>query len=360
MMFVAAFLLVSKNASTSTKRAWPAGAQRIISEPDPPHSFFLLPPPSLHRRHLDQSIQPSHVITDPPFMTTILVLPGDNVTKKLVDPSGAATAATAVAAKLGTGLRRDARTDQVYATQAGTLERGRGNKSNVYFVRTSLRRYRPAVEDRVIGIVQGRAGPDGAGGELYAVHIHASHPAHLSNLQFEGATKRNKPQFTTGTLVYARVAKVFPDNTLDPLLSCINGPNDGGIPRKDWMTNEGCYGELKGGTCCDISTGLARQLLHPHDNVVLNCLAETKIPFEIAIGVNGILWLHSTHPIYTVMLQNAIQNSEILTASQVRSMVSSLKSTADQQIRKHQEQEQRETGGGISSKNDDSSMDDDD
>jgi hypothetical protein len=73
------------------------------------------------------------------------------------------------------------------------------------------------------------------------------------------------------------------------------------------------------------------------------------------------LWLHSTHPIYTVMLQNAIQNSEILTAGQVRSMVSSLKVTADQQIRKHQEQQQRETGGGISSKkNDDSSMDEDD
>jgi exosome complex component RRP40 len=279
-----------------------------------------------------------------------VVLPGENVTK-LVEVSTEGGSSLGVPRKVGTGLRFDPQTHQIYATQAGTLEQkrhGNNNKNVVFFVRTSLRRYRPAVEDRVIGIVQGRAGPDGTGGELFAVNINGSHLAHLSNLQFEGATKRNKPQFTTGQLIYARIAKVFNDTNssstvdgggsislLDPMLSCINGPHDGGIPRKDWMTNEGCYGELKGGTCCAISTGLARQLLHPH-NIVLTCLAETKIPFEVAIGVNGVLWLHSTHPIYTVMVQNAIQNSELLTSSQVKSMVQSLKVTADQQIRQHE------------------------
>jgi len=95
------------------------------------------------------------------------------------------------------------------------------------------------------------------------------------------------------------------------------------------MTNEGVYGELQGGTLCRIPIGLARELLHPA-NVVLTELGKaaarktSQLAFEIAIGVNGYLWIHSARPEYTILIQNAILNSQVLTEEQVRGMVQSL------------------------------------
>lgn len=246
----------------------------------------------------------------------LAVLPGDNVTEHVLS-SGAP--------KIGTGLRYDKESKQIYSTLAGSLE----ERHAVYFVRQTLRRYRPALEDRVIGIVEDRLGNDGSGGDIYRINIGASHPACLSNLDFEGATKRNKPNFQTGQVLYARISALY-DGLLDPQLSCQLGPHDGNLPRKDWMTNEGCYGELRGGTVSRISTGLARELLHP-SNLVLNELAKS-VAFEVAIGVNGFLWIHSRRPEYTIMIQNAIQNSQVLTDEQVRGMVKSLVSTVEKQI----------------------------
>ena len=262
----------------------------------------------------------------------VIVLPGDNVTRQIDFPSEE-SGSEKIVPKLGTGLRYDKTTKQVYATCSGRLERHR-NKA-VYFVKQNLKRYRPSLEDRVVGIVEGRAGPDGAGGDLYRINIGGAHSALLSNMQFEGATKRNKPAFQPGQLLYARVSALN-HGLLDPFLSCINGPHDEGVPRKDWMTNEGCYGELRGGTCCRISTGLARELLHP-SNTVLAELAKAKLAFEVAIGVNGFLWIHSRLPEHTILIQNAVQNSAVMTEEQVRSMVKSLVYTVEKQLQKQRD-----------------------
>ena len=112
----------------------------------------------------------------------------------------------------------------------------------------------------MVGVIKNRLGSDPAtGGDLYRVHLGGAHAGTLSNLEFEGATKRNRPQFTSGQIIYCRVDKVY--DCLDPQLSCILGPLDAGLPRKEWMTSEGLYGDLRGGTLTQISTGLARQLL---------------------------------------------------------------------------------------------------
>ena len=157
--------------------------------------------------------------------------------------------------------------------------------------------------------------------------LEAAHPALLSNLEFEGSTKRNRPYLKPGAVVYARVTSTV----LDPILSCKLGPKDVGIvSRKDWMTNEGLYGELKGGTLQKIPLGLARELLSPHSVV----LAElSKLPFEVCIGVNGYLWIHSEHPSYTILVSNAIVNSQVLTEEQTRGMVRSLIKTVNQQMK---------------------------
>ena len=266
----------------------------------------------------------------------MIVLPGDDVTDRIKVSTNKQKPT-----KLGKGLRYEgARTPdenagncdeesrtRVIATCAGRLEQ----RSNTYFVKQNTKRYRPSIEDRVVGIVEDRVASDGAGGDVYRVNIGGPHPALLSNLNFEGATKRNKPSLKPGTLIYARVTSNSTSVT-DPTLSCQLGPHDGGLPRKDWMTNEGTYGELKGGTCRRIQLGLARELLTP-GNLVLMELSKYKIAFEVCIGVNGLLWVHSTRPEYTILILNAILNSQVLTEAQVRGMVKSLVDTVRRQIR---------------------------
>lgn len=257
----------------------------------------------------------------------IFVLPGDNVTEHIF-PHQQHQATP----KLGTGLRYDSSSKQVFATTAGRLlVRNPTTTRPIWFVRQNLRRYRPALQDRVLGLIEERVGSAGDGGDLYRVNIGAAQPAILSNLSFEGATKRNRPALKPGLLVYARVSSLN-DNLLEPELSCMLGSLDVGVPRKDWMTSEGCYGELRGGTVCRISIGLARELLHP-ENLVLQELSKT-VAFEVAIGVNGFLWIHSQLPEYTILIQNAIMNSEVLTEEQVRGMVKSLVYTVEKQLQR--------------------------
>jgi len=255
--------------------------------------------------------------------TLSIVLPGDDVTDKILT-----TSAKKSSPKLGTGLRCEGDSngdnEKIFATCAGRLE----HRSNTYYVKQNIQRYRPLLEDRVIGIVEDRVASDGTGGDIYRVNIGGPHPAVINNLSFEGATKRNKPNFSSGTLIYARIETIPP--SMDPTMSCQLGPHDAGIPRKDWMTNEGTYGELKGGTCRKVPIGLARELLYPK-NVVLYELSKS-IAFEICIGVNGFMWVHSSRPEYTILILNAIMNSQVLTEPQVRGMVESLVDTVNRQI----------------------------
>lgn len=254
--------------------------------------------------------------------TLTIVLPGDDVTAKILQKSKQAP-------KLGTGLRHTD-DDKVFATCAGRLEQ----RSNTYYIKQNIHRYRPHVEDRVIGIVEDRVATDSEGGDVYRVNIGGPHPGMLSNISFEGATKRNKPQFAQGTLLYCRV--MTSSLTMDPTLSCQLGPHDAGVPRKDWMTNEGAYGELQGGTCRKIPLGLARELLNAN-NLVLRELAKQGLKFEVAVGVNGYVWVHSTRSEYTILIHNAISNSQVLTEAQVRAMAKSLVETVHQQMQDQDE-----------------------
>mmetsp|Transcript_1267 Transcript_1267/g.2283 ORF Transcript_1267/g.2283 Transcript_1267/m.2283 type:complete len:364 (-) Transcript_1267:726-1817(-) len=192
------------------------------------------------------------------------------------------------------------------------------------------------VGDRVIGIVEDQK----ASADYYRINIFGSHSALLHVLSFEGATKRNRPQLEPGSLVYCRVMKGFAGGRMDPELSCKVGSgsgnnsssskgksvyndeeeDDGGASGKDWMTNEGTYGPLNGGTSFRVSIGLARELLLP-ENAVLSALDKSGIPFEIAIGVNGMVWVNSPDPEITIMILNAIKNSEVMPEDKVRGMV---------------------------------------
>mmetsp|Transcript_7217 Transcript_7217/g.9378 ORF Transcript_7217/g.9378 Transcript_7217/m.9378 type:complete len:310 (-) Transcript_7217:159-1088(-) len=279
----------------------------------------------------------------------IFVLPGDNVSQYIKADAEATIL-------LGTGLqrRRQVRNDDsdsdnlaVYATLSGCLQytfRTTGGKkkkqSHVYWIRSSNSTGRNSslqLQDRVVGIIQERAGPDGAGGDYYRVLLgNADTTALLSNLNFEGATRRNKPTLELGQVLYARIDEWVPG--LEPVLSCKLGPHDSAaVKTKDWMTNEGIYGVLQGGTVLTVSTGLARILLTPKGVVLWDSVSKHELTsaFEIAIGVNGLIWLHaSPSPQAIVVLQNAILNSQLLTPEQTAGMVQQLVHTMRKQIQR--------------------------
>lgn len=229
---------------------------------------------------------------------------------------------------------------QIKCTIAGRLHYN--SSSHTVYVLTNTKRYIPQIHDRVICIIEDRMG------DYYRVTIPGSTLGNniiMNTISFEGATRRNRPFLGNGDLIYARVLHCY-DFTSEVEISCMvnlgrddvqSGGNggglndDGGASRKDWMTDEGTYGQLKNGTCLQISTGLAQELLHPN-NVVLLSLGVSGLKFEICVGVNGYVWVHSERPEYTILILNAIQNSEVMTEPQVRAMVKSLVHTVRQSI----------------------------
>jgi exosome complex RNA-binding protein Rrp4 len=116
-----------------------------------------------------------------------IVLPGDDVTDKIRQT-------TPKPPKLGTGLRtsnginsRNGNSNhddnvRILSTCAGRLVQ----RSNTYYVKQNIQRYRPLLEDRVIGIVEDRVASDGSGGDIYRVNIGGPHPVSMPTKRMAG------------------------------------------------------------------------------------------------------------------------------------------------------------------------------
>lgn len=109
--------------------------------------------------------------------------------------------------------------------------------------------------------------------------------------------------------MYARVSVASRD--VEPEIVCTNAKGKA----------EG-FGPLEGGYVFKCSTGLARECLD-ENCAVLNALGE-QVPYEVAVGVNGRIWVRAATTAQTVLVANAIQNSEYLTPDQARAMVAAL------------------------------------
>ena len=84
---------------------------------------------------------------------------------------------------------------------------------NHYWVQHSSRkRYMPHVGDSIVAIIEDRLG------DYYKAEIRSGAFAYLPRLAFDGATKRNRPEFHRGQVVYCRVSKAFDDT--DTELTC--------------------------------------------------------------------------------------------------------------------------------------------
>jgi exosome complex component RRP40 len=83
------------------------------------------------------------------------------------------------------------------------------------------------------------------------------------------------------------------------------------------------FGPLNGGYIFECSTGLARVLLSKPTCPVLEALGKS-LSFEIAVGMNGRIWVNAATTTTTILVSNAILNSEFLTAAQQHIMVQKL------------------------------------
>lgn len=193
--------------------------------------------------------------------------------------------------KLGSGLLQDG--DTISVMKAGRL---RFSKPNKYWVESSQKRYVPCAGDTVLGIVVDTKSDN------FIMDIKGPALAFLPVLAFEGGTKRNVPKFQVGTLIYVRVVKA--NTGMNPELACMDASGKAAE-----------FGPLKDGYMFESSTGLSRMLLSSPTCPVLEVLGK-NLSFELAVGLNGRVWVNADSPATVILVANAIMKSESLSAAQ--------------------------------------------
>jgi len=194
--------------------------------------------------------------------------------------------------KLGPGLlqtpNHNGAVSGIITTRAGTLNHS-SNRSK-WWVESNSRRYVPASQEAVIGIITQKLG------EGFRVDIGSAHFASLDGLAFEAATKRNKPNLKVGSLVYARVSLAHKD--MEPELECFDAQS-----RKA----EG-FGEVKGGLLVKCSLKMCRDLLDPQH--FLLPLLGARFPFEAAVGMNGRVWVSAKEVKQIIAMSRCIEAAD--------------------------------------------------
>ena len=220
---------------------------------------------------------------------SIKTLPGDEI----VDTFRPTTV------QLATGVTYSPQTDNYTTQRAGFVRRsgysGATDDKPILWVETTSRRYDPQVNDYIIGTIIEK------NMDQYKLDIGNCQVGFLSVIAFDGATRHNCPKLEIGELVYCRVAIV--NKFLDPELTCCALVN-----KRDWVTGEAMFGPLKGGMLARVSVKFAHELMSD-DNRVLNALGN-KIRFEIAIGMNGHVWIDSETLRHTIIIINTLTKAD--------------------------------------------------
>ncbi|KAK5774259.1 exosome non-catalytic core subunit RRP40 PWA37_002972 [Arxiozyma heterogenica] len=209
------------------------------------------------------SLDSSSVTVNDPN-TYKLVLPGDKLD---LNPE--------VPITLGPGVYCDPKTQDIIPVNAG-LENvqlnSRGNNQLVYIDYDS-RRYICAVGDFVIGTIVS------AFSDSYKVALsNFSQTVSLSYMSFPNATKKNRPTLKIGDLVYARVLTAAKE--LEAEIECMDSSTG----------QDSGFGLLEDGVCVDVPLSFCRKLLFDDQFPLLRMLSKF-CKFEVAVGVNGKVWV---------------------------------------------------------------------
>lgn len=218
-----------------------------------------------------------------------VVLPGTNIAEIVLVAGGDKRRVP----KLSAGVAQRDRT--IVATKAGVVRNEL--RTGRIAVEANGRRYVAGLENMVVGVVVERHSDE------YRIYLHGTDTAVLPALAFEGATKRNKPNLTVGAAVYARVVRASAATEVE--LSCVEPGS-----AKSWVSKSATFGELTGGTLVRVSLALARAL-RVAENHVLATVGE-RIPFECAIGMNGLVWVNGDGTRQTVVVAQAIEAADTM------------------------------------------------
>lgn len=143
--------------------------------------------------------------------TGSLVLPGGDIAR-LVDgpPAGIDTDVRKLpVVRLGPGMTQRYRA--LFGSKCGVVSTD--SKRIKLWLETNQRRYIPAMEGMIIGIVQENIS------EEYRLDINGTDTTILLSLAFEGATKKYSPALGIGSLVYSRVIRA--SKNMEVEVSCV-------------------------------------------------------------------------------------------------------------------------------------------
>ena len=136
-------------------------------------------------------------------------------------------------------------------------------------------------------------------GFVSRVDIGAKELATLSLLAFEGATKRNRPDVNVGDVVFARI--IAPARDVEPELVCITS-----ALKRDGM------GILVApathfAQVVQVPVHAARKLLSP--SCTLLPALGSRYRFEVAVGMNGRIWISSKTPESVIFISNTLSRA---------------------------------------------------
>lgn len=195
-----------------------------------------------------------------------IIIPGDSLLKGISEEDEIT---------IGPGIYKTPKTQEIIPQQAGYLKviEKKGN-DKLLFIESNSKRYIPQVNDLVVGVVTGTFG------DFFKVSLQDnSQQVQLSMMAFPNASKKNRPNLKVGQAVYARISEANPE--VDIEIECID-PETG---------KEGGFGPLdESGFLFHVNLNFARELLFNKSCIFLEKLA-AKYPFEIAIGINGRIWI---------------------------------------------------------------------
>jgi len=189
---------------------------------------------------------------------------------------------------LGPGLRKYGK--EILVSKPGVLRKKKN--PTTYWIDCHQKRYVPTRGDNVIGVVVNKLG------DYFKVQIGSSEEASLSSIAFQGATKKNKPNVQIGDLVFAKLLIASID--MEPELVCVNS-----------------FGESSGlgllssnGFMFTVPLHHIRKILNPQCTLMKNL--GKGISLEVAIGMNGRIWVKAKTMKQTVTVARVICLSEHL------------------------------------------------
>ncbi|KAI1280662.1 Exosome complex component RRP40 [Halotydeus destructor] len=229
--------------------------------------------------------------------TQTVVLPGDDV----IDLIKRCLTRPGDRYVIGPGLKRVG--DSIKVVKPGIIKSR--DKPTLFWVDCRQKRYMPVRGERVVGTVIAK-------GSLTArIDIGANDLATLNLLAFEGATKKNRPDINVGDVVFARILTAHKD--IETELVCISSKN-----KKDGMgiltpTQANAFSFV-----INVPLQVVRRLLTPGCEL-LPSLGK-KFRFEIAVGMNGRIWICSNSALNTMFICNSISEVEHLDENGVERM----------------------------------------